>query len=1533
MPTLEEQVRGLSPAAMRIFKQQLPQRLKELSALERNTALSQLQRIPGLLEIEAPVTQPQQPQVEPEKKWWDYPLDWIRNVETGAGTLLAAPFTPSVPGTEQLPWWEKERAEYEAWEEPGFQTQPLFRLPWTPQEIRDKPWMIGAKGALEFTPWIATTLATAGLGGMAGLGARTGLTGLTRAAALGQRAIKPIIAVERAMAYPITKPLEMAAKKILPKVAEQVARLLPDLQPIDEAITIATQPSILRRLVNINIKGHQPLKGIAEVIGGRAATADNPAKLALVGRDVMRFEGANKATAAIATLNRMGKSKDIFNLTDEGFMRVGKAVPTEGKIIPKMGKPVAPEVTEPALGTLEQERIRRRLMSGEKVSQEEEMLLSPFDFMGAKAMAEYGFKVPDGFVVQLSGYNKDGTLVVRVIAPTKTGGISPVVFDLKIGESFIDQYNTALTKSEALTAKAVAAGKKTPQKPFMGEQPTPTPPAVGGAKVNEAIPIAGKWEKAKARNSTLAQKDLDNLKAKGYEIDDAQDTLTTFKETIRKDFDTAEEFAEARTDAWDEFVNAVDSIEGLEAAIPKPPAVGAVPEVASVVGKGLVHLNDIRTYPQRYTNVLNDTQKAWIEQATLLEREKAELFARNGIKIRQLTFEEGGEYAGRRVFAKFDAEGNLLDVGYIGRGQPGKPGIMTAQEKTRIFKDATEATEMGYRYLPEEEALYYNIIGAYNRIGDKQFADWFLSKVPWRTTAVAGDIAEANLTMKGTRSALKQMQSAAMRWRTGEKIPPQLLLGIKKYYPKEYETIKLAFKEGTISERKSLAESLLTFIRKEELANKKQWAQIKYDFKVARSEAMRPGFSGTMAPDIPAFAGKVFTGPEAKEWVNIIRSELNPSFNSALHAINQVNAVGRYFALAGDISPGFIQLIFMMGSNPIRYAKSMGGFVKALFDPLYHDNLLAKNIELIQRHPGLILTKGAATEMTEAMGRGGLLRKGPFKLGGKVLEPFQRGFESALDTAGIELSKAFDYLCTTPARTAQVDAFINEFRGLLSTTKIGINSTQRQLERALILAPQYNRGIGALIWDVAQGLVGAGGLRGKLARESMAKGVSAIAAMTVAVSHALGETEEEIIEHLNPMSSNFMTWDIAGQRVGPGSKVRSLLYLYGKIAKNPEDASYLAGRFIRGNFSPFVGTSMDILTGKDYMGDPTRDGLPNLTKTLLAENLLPIWVQSVALEGGDFADRTTRGVAEFMGMRGYPAGAYTGVKELQDKLAQQKHGLSWDELGMKPEGMALQMRITRESPELQELSSKAAKESEKWARGEQLVWNEYGREVDKIGNVVTSELKQASLQFEATRDGTRLRERVNQAYWLKSQMMRELLNQEQFVIVKEQFETPLTEEARAEMQPQKLLYRDYNEFMYAEDMFDQFGEYQFDEANRRRQIFIQRYGLDALNAVEMVIGERRADEPDAVKLLRQAREILKPYWEIESSMWARYPAQLKQVSDQILQIERTNPQQAKAMLFRYPQIVAIRTQIAKYKKLVKERNPQVAQALQMFYSY
>jgi len=76
--------------------------------------------------------------------------------------------------------------------------------------------------------------------------------------------------------------------------------------------------------------------------------------------------------------------------------------------------------------------------------------------------------------------------------------------------------------------------------------------------------IAAKWRVATARNSARAQKDLDSLKAQGYEIEDAEDALEAYRDTQRPDFESAEEFSEARGETWEEFLNALDEVVALD---------------------------------------------------------------------------------------------------------------------------------------------------------------------------------------------------------------------------------------------------------------------------------------------------------------------------------------------------------------------------------------------------------------------------------------------------------------------------------------------------------------------------------------------------------------------------------------------------------------------------------------------------------------------------------------------------------------------------------------------------------------------------------------------------------------------------------------------------------------------------------------------------------------------------------------------------------------------------------------------------------
>ena len=73
--------------------------------------------------------------------------------------------------------------------------------------------------------------------------------------------------------------------------------------------------------------------------------------------------------------------------------------------------------------------------------------------------------------------------------------------------------------------------------------------------------VIEKWRRAKARNSTLAGNDLSILEKKGYDVDEAKEALDEYKSIERGDYDDAEEFSEARSEAWDAFVDALDSIE------------------------------------------------------------------------------------------------------------------------------------------------------------------------------------------------------------------------------------------------------------------------------------------------------------------------------------------------------------------------------------------------------------------------------------------------------------------------------------------------------------------------------------------------------------------------------------------------------------------------------------------------------------------------------------------------------------------------------------------------------------------------------------------------------------------------------------------------------------------------------------------------------------------------------------------------------------------------------------------------------------
>jgi hypothetical protein len=441
----------------------------------------------------------------------------------------------------------------------------------------------------------------------------------------------------------------------------------------------------------------------------------------------------------------------------------------------------------------------------------------------------------------------------------------------------------------------------------------------------------------------------------------------------------------------------------------------------------------------------------------------------------------------------------------------------------------------------------------------------------------------------------------------------------------------------------------------------------------------------------PLFEGYVFTGPDALKTAKVLEQSINPAFHrymarsaktaATLRGAQQANAVGRFFSLTADVSAATIHLLYLAGANPKIYGKAMKGMVQAWGNPKSKNAYLGRpeNIAIAQKYPGLILSRGGTqNEFLEAVEQGGLLRHPKLKRLQALYEPFQRGFEGALDTAGIEMMKSLDHYGTTAARKMELTQFVNEFRGLTSTTRLGVGPATQYFESAVLLAPRYNRAVAALLFDLVKpmGLPGSGGgsLRGSLARRQLAQGVLAVSAMGTVISalQHLDDPEnidDAILEHLNPRSNKFMTWEMMGQNIGPGSKLRSIIRLIATTEQNPEDLldrsmgfgdlDFIRNpliKFARGQQAPGLRTGWDILSGADFLGEPTlpgKEALPwtedyqpmdsvkgvlRLTNTV-TENFMPYWIQSALLEGDgvDIPGRITRGAGEFLGMRTHQA--------------------------------------------------------------------------------------------------------------------------------------------------------------------------------------------------------------------------------------------------------------------------------------------------------
>ena len=284
------------------------------------------------------------------------------------------------------------------------------------------------------------------------------------------------------------------------------------------------------------------------------------------------------------------------------------------------------------------------------------------------------------------------------------------------------------------------------------------------------------------------------------------------------------------------------------------------------------------------------------------------------------------------------------------------------------------------------------------------------------------------------------------------------------------------------------------------------------------------------------------------------------------------------------------------------------------------------------------------------------------------------GYDDSLDSVLPHISKEYDSY-----HIKELAQFINSIRGLANSADMGVGPKQRLYESIFLLAPRYRRAVAAHYGKLWSGDPVTRSMAQKSLLQFYAGMTFTVLSLQAMQSMLEGDSEEQMINKitniLDPQSSTFMLFEVDGQKVGPGSKFISDLRVVAKMSNylwkeatgqeidDWEDVTSInrnnpAIKWVRAQLAASPSESIDFVLGKDFIGEPAYRGknsfefIKNSARPL-SENVIPLWLQSTLLEGSpdglgwgeNVRNRTIRGTSEFMGLRAFPQGVTSILKE------------------------------------------------------------------------------------------------------------------------------------------------------------------------------------------------------------------------------------------------------------------------------------------------
>lgn len=674
-----------------------------------------------------------------------------------------------------------------------------------------------------------------------------------------------------------------------------------------------------------------------------------------------------------------------------------------------------------------------------------------------------------------------------------------------------------------------------------------------------------------------------------------------------------------------------------------------------------------------------------------------------------------------------------------------------------------------------------------------------------------------------------------------------------------------------------------------------------------------------------AYAGRVFP-QEVSRAMNKYYEDVGSKW---MEVASTLSGTSRTLVAALDLSAPFIQGLAGMARHPKQWATATGKMFQFFKNPqLLHEYMIkAENVAAREARIAVGGTTQTFEYFERLVGLYGVAERMPGKAGvaaRKTLETTYGRAEAAFTGFGEvfrdEMWKAM--APRHPNELAELARHLDRLTGVMSTSALGIPLTQRQIESGwLFFAPRYTRAGFALVGDVFKG-----GLSGAEARKALGSMAGAGLAMYFAICFKLGQEP-----NLDSSTGRFMTIKVGHEHIGIGSFMTSFVRFAADVTASalsigenkPMDFTTMSRwdnpflRFMYNKSAPLTGAISSLASHKDYLGEPIET--PAEYGRYLADLVTPIWMQAATTQQP--RAQVPALAAEFAGLRAFPKSTWERLGELRDYHAQTQYRRDYDQLDQ------LEKRKVNQRPDVEKLADEAKEEQQRRFGGEP--YTRWQVEVDANRGLRSNRWEMLQREYDAGRlTGRDLRQKVADIMG-QYVAVSEAVNA-RYPEVMERFE-----EAREK--PKQFVfdkaYDEYVSLIYDPRLEDEYGNPAYDEINRRKQLIRQKYGEAVWAKVQEYLMLGRG-EPPVVLELRQARELLRPYWEIRDTLYNRYP-QLKRLRDEIDRLKASGDPQdylrAQYISKMSPQLRQVERMIEQLQLRWRVRNPEGNRLLQKFY--